>query len=646
MENLFEQHLLIDWFLVFKKTEIIETLKKNKFKNIQAIKHSINEDERIKIMSNFYRMEDLELGEWPLSDMRGKSDFLIYKFEDHDPNYNYRDTSKSNRLVNINTFDLKVRLREETKSLIHMTDNIQETKDNLRVLNLYEKCYKQKKFNNLKEVFETLNEIPGLEWLVLRNFEDFPNLILDEHADVDLLVNNFYLAKNALDANAACKVDRFEDGDFRVLQKVIIDDKEIDFDLRSIGDGYYDAKWQKDMLASKVLNKNFYIPERNNYLNSLLYHALIHKKEIHSSYSRIFNSFNLPKGKLQKWEFLNKFLEAKNYSITKPEPSVFYIFQQNHIVSNLEWSKLICPAKNIITSKILCENESGQKIYSRVYEFKGIFIKQTSLVIGQNERNFLKILDHPSVPKLLKYREEYDSSILEIQKVQGLTINQIINSPYKLTDKDLIELAIQIYDFLKYLHSLEIHHRDLNPDNLIWCSISKRLFILDFGWAISKKYSEIFTPKCLGAKEGFYGFIDSTEVKSDNYSAAIILSILTKDNPLEEVEEIISKLIIDEIASNNLNLKLFLLSIQNIQKLNSDLQKSNSDLQKLNSDLQKLNSYKDKTIIRILNSNSWKITLPLRKLNRISEKLSYLIKKIINIDKKKIIKTIILKILN
>ena len=54
---------------------------------------------------------------------------------------------------------------------------------------------------------------------MLRNFEDFPDLILDEHADVDLLVNNFYLAKNALDANAACKVDRFEDGVLEFYKK-------------------------------------------------------------------------------------------------------------------------------------------------------------------------------------------------------------------------------------------------------------------------------------------------------------------------------------------------------------------------------------------------------------------------------------------
>ena len=329
LEAFFEKHLLVDWFNVFKESKIIEILDRNHFKNIQCISCSIEEDERIKTMSNFYRMKELGLGSWQASDLRGKNEFFVYFFEDHNPKYNYRETTKNFRLVNINTFDLKKRLRKETKSLIHITDNIQETKDNLRTLNLYEKYYKQKNFKNLNEVFQTLNETPGLEWLILRNFENFPNnLFFDEHPDVDLLVNDFYLAKNALDADAACKKNRVDDGNFRVLQNVIIENKEINFDLRFIGDDYYDEKWQIDMLKSRTLYKNFYIPEKENYLNSLLYHALIHKKEIHPSYSAIFNSFNLPKERDQKWYLLNSFMKSKEYIITRPEPSVFFNFQK------------------------------------------------------------------------------------------------------------------------------------------------------------------------------------------------------------------------------------------------------------------------------------------------------------------------------
>ncbi len=329
LEAFFEKHLLVDWFNVFKESKIIEILDRNHFKNIQCISCSIEEDERIKTMSNFYRMKELGLGSWQASDLRGKNEFFVYFFEDHNPKYNYRETTKNFRLVNINTFDLKKRLRKETKSLIHITDNIQETKDNLRTLNLYEKYYKPKNFKNLNEVFKTLNETPGLEWLILRNFENFPNnLFFDEHPDVDLLVNDFYLAKNALDADAACKKNRVDDGNFRVLQNVIIENKEINFDLRFIGDDYYDEKWQIDMLKSRTLYKNFYIPEKENYLNSLLYHALIHKKEIHPSYSAIFNSFNLPKERDQKWYLLNSFMKSKEYIITRPEPSVFFNFQK------------------------------------------------------------------------------------------------------------------------------------------------------------------------------------------------------------------------------------------------------------------------------------------------------------------------------
>ena len=86
-------------------------------------------------------------------------------------------------------------------------------------------------------------------------------------------------------------------------------------------------------------------------------------------------------------------------------------------------------------------------------------------------------------------------------------------------------------------------------------------------------------------------------------------------------------------------------SISNLQKLNLDLENSNSNLQKLNldlensnSNLQEINSDKDKTIIMILNSKSWKITRPLRKIYRILKKSTALIKKIKKWTRKRLLK--------
>ena len=59
--------------------------------------------------------------------------FNLYIIKDLNPVYDYRKTSKGNRLVNIHMFDTKQSLRKVAGGYnIHATDNIQETKDNLK----------------------------------------------------------------------------------------------------------------------------------------------------------------------------------------------------------------------------------------------------------------------------------------------------------------------------------------------------------------------------------------------------------------------------------------------------------------------------------------------------------------------------------
>ena len=87
-----------------------------------------------------------------------------------------------------------------------------------------------------------LNKYPKLEWVVMRNFEEMPNNItIDEHLDVDLLVNDYYMIKKILDGDSATN-NRYEDGKNRILNYVNINNKNVLFDFRSTGDNYYDKK--------------------------------------------------------------------------------------------------------------------------------------------------------------------------------------------------------------------------------------------------------------------------------------------------------------------------------------------------------------------------------------------------------------------
>ena len=200
-----ETHLIIDWTNYFISLD-------DKIKNSLKIVNKIvlkKLENKNSIISKFYDVN--------VNDFRGETDFTLYILEDNNPIYDYRKTSKGYRKVNINIFDLKSKLRNITGGYkIHATDNIQETKDNLKTLNLFNQYYKQKQFKSLNDVFNELNKYSELKWIVLRNFENMPYQInIDNHLDVDLLVNDYYLIKRILDGTSATN-SRYEDGKNRI----------------------------------------------------------------------------------------------------------------------------------------------------------------------------------------------------------------------------------------------------------------------------------------------------------------------------------------------------------------------------------------------------------------------------------------------
>ena len=310
-----ELHVIIDWTNYFDslKPKLTNTLE---IIGVEKMKKLAN---KTKVLSDFYKL--------PVNDFRGNTDFTIYIIKDHNPIYNLRKTSKGHRKVNIHIFDLKKQLRSIVGGYkIHGTDNIQETKENLKVLDLFDKYYKQKKFDTLDDVFKELNKCKDLKWIVMRNFEKMPNEInIDSHLDVDLLVNDYFLIKRILDGFNATN-NTYEDGKNRILNYVIINNKKILFDFRFVGDNYYCKTFQEDMLNSRIKHENsFYIPNPEYHLYSLIYHAIIHKPKISNTYIKVFKQYGLTNENINRKDLrvmLEKFMQDKNYKYVKPEPSV------------------------------------------------------------------------------------------------------------------------------------------------------------------------------------------------------------------------------------------------------------------------------------------------------------------------------------
>ena len=310
-----ELHLLIDWTCYFSDLEnrIVSPLQI--VKKIPMAKL----EQKTEIISKFYDV--------PVDDFRGSTDFNVYLIKDTNPVYDYRETSKGNHKVNVHLFDLKKSLRQITGGYkIHATDNIQETKDNLKVLGLFNENYKEKKFDTLKDVFDELNRYPQLKWIITHNFDNFV-----DGDDIDFLTDDYFYFMRLLDANEKPKGGKFNsisDGGKSVRNYINVGSKDIPIDIRHIGDNFYDKKFQEEMLNARIKHPNgFYIPNRENHLYSLIYHAIIHKPNISPTYTKVFKEYGLKDSEINKTDLknkLDKFMNENGYAYCKPEPSVGY----------------------------------------------------------------------------------------------------------------------------------------------------------------------------------------------------------------------------------------------------------------------------------------------------------------------------------
>ena len=173
-----------------------------------------------------------------IDDFRGIQEFNMYFIYDMDPSYDFRPSSKGNRMVNVAMFDLKKSLRKSMGGgfNIHATDNIQECKHNIKALGLHHE-YQHRHVDSLRRVFDVLN-FSESKYLVLRNFEKMPgDMVVDpNHLDVDLLVDDYYEVKRILDGDSPQHFwsVSYENGEYRVVNTVSIGGHGVNFDVTII----------------------------------------------------------------------------------------------------------------------------------------------------------------------------------------------------------------------------------------------------------------------------------------------------------------------------------------------------------------------------------------------------------------------------
>jgi hypothetical protein len=173
-----EQHLIIDWTRFYTEDHLTSILESHGLEVEQVIPvQPISEEYRLNILGAFYKAIVQN------DSVRGVYPFVMYLVRDRHPRYEYRMAGvRGLHQVNVNVHNVKQELRKLVAVMptylatslgqgFHTSDHISETKSNLKALGFYETLYKKRKFRDMSEVFEALNSVASLTYVVLRNFE-------------------------------------------------------------------------------------------------------------------------------------------------------------------------------------------------------------------------------------------------------------------------------------------------------------------------------------------------------------------------------------------------------------------------------------------------------------------------------------------
>ena len=186
--------------------------------------------------------------------------------------------------------------------------------------NINYKTARSKEWQSFDELWASLNK--RMPYVVLRNFENLRNeIILSEHPDIDFLCRD----RNEF-LEVIHSVSRGKNINDPTHQSITICGKKVDIDIRCVGDGYLDTRWEEDILKTRELSEGgFYVPSPSHYYYSLLYHVLIQKKTIAYDYrvklKKLGRSVHVLADDVMSIDILQNFMRDNGYLYTYPENS-------------------------------------------------------------------------------------------------------------------------------------------------------------------------------------------------------------------------------------------------------------------------------------------------------------------------------------
>ncbi|WP_414527989.1 GUN4 domain-containing protein [Nodularia chucula] len=164
-------------------------------------------------------------------------------------------------------------------------------------------------------------------------------------------------------------------------------------------------------------------------------------------------------------------------------------------------------------------------------------IEKASQLFAQEAERLEELGKHPQIPELMAYFTADNRQYLVQEFVKGETLEAELNKNGVFSEKQIRELLIELLEILQFVHSKQVIHRDINPENIIRRSSDNKLFLVDFGAAkVVEQKQRTVTVTIIGSAE--YCAPEQSMGKpkfiSDLYSLGVTcLHLLTDISPFD-----------------------------------------------------------------------------------------------------------------
>ncbi|MGF1539949.1 MAG: protein kinase [Pleurocapsa sp.] len=103
----------------------------------------------------------------------------------------------------------------------------------------------------------------------------------------------------------------------------------------------------------------------------------------------------------------------------------------------------------------------------------------------EREAKVLNQLEHPQIPKFYGWFEENNRLFLVQQFIDGKTYAELLYTRKQqgkaFSQEEVTQLLKNILPVLQYIHTNNIIHRDISPDNIMLCNEAEKPILIDFG---------------------------------------------------------------------------------------------------------------------------------------------------------------------